>query len=189
MGHVAEAQPLVFDHTPYAKQKQSVLMVQFDSLVPPDREKVPLHVYLRAMADTFVTTGAYEPRPSDEDPLHSTTQVGGDILTPSQNEIVNRDGDVVGYNKRGGAYAHLIANTGAGAARCDESNTEQAMANFSASACGLYGFRDMALTSSDVGSNSSSFTLVSNRRSPEIYRGSTALLEVVSITSMASVSR
>ena len=189
LGHVAEAQPFAFDKTPYAKQKQAALVIQFDSLNTQHGEKIPLHVYLRAMADTFATTDAYEPRPSDEDPLHTTTQVGGDILTPSQNEIVNRDGDVVGYNKRGGAYAHPIANTGAGPARCDESDTEQAMGPFSASACGLYGFGGLALTSTGLGSNSSSFALVSKRRSPEIHRGSTALLEVVSTTSMALASR
>lgn len=189
LGHVSEAQPFVFDKTPYAKQNQAVLVMQFDSLQTRQGDKIPLHVYLRAIADTFATTAAYEPRPSDEDPLHSTTQVGGDILTPSQNEIMNRDGDVVGYNKRGGAYAHLIANTGSGAARCDETNTEQAMGPFSASACGLYGFRDLALTSTGLGSDSSSFTLISRRRSPEIHRGSTALLEVVSTTSVASATR
>ena len=188
LGHISESQPFVFDKTPYAKQKQAALVVQFDSLVTRQGEKVPLHVYLRAMADTFATTAAYEPRPSDEDILHSTTQVGGDIVTPSQNEVINQDGDVVGYNKRGGIYAHLIANTGSGAAHCDESDTEQSMAHFSASACGLYGFRDIALTSTGFGSDSSAFTLVSRRRSPEIYRGSTALLEVVSTTSMASAS-
>lgn len=189
LGHVSETQPFVFDRTPYAKQVQAVLAIQFDSLATPQGEKIPLHVYLRAMADTFATNDAYEPRPSDEDPLHSTTQVGGDILTPSQNEIVNQHGDVVGYNKRGGAYAHLIANTGAGAARCDESDTEQAMGLFSASACGLYGFRGVALTSNGFDSDSSTFTLTSARRSPHIVRHSTALLEVVSPTSLASVSR
>ena len=189
LGHISEAQPFVFDKTPYAKQKQAVLAIQFDSLVTSQGEKIPLHVYLRAMADTFATADTFEPRPSDEDALHRTTQVGGDILTPSQDEILNQDGDVVGYSKRGGAYAHLIANAGSGAARCDGSDTEQAMAAFSASACGLYGFGDLALTSTGFGSDRSSFTLSSRRRSPEIHRGSTALLEVVSTTSMASVSR
>lgn len=189
VGHVSEAEGFVFNKTPYAKQNQAVLAVQFDSLTTRQGDKIPLHVTLRAMADSFATTAAYEPRPSDEDPLHSTTQVGGDVLTPSQNEIMNQDGDVVGYNKRGGAYAHLIANTGPGAARCDGSDTEQAMGVFSASACGLYGFRDLALTSNGSGSDSSTITLLSSRRSPEIPRGSTALLEVVSTTSVASDSR
>ncbi len=189
LGHVTEAQPFIFGKSPYAKKGQALLAIQLDSLVIPQGEKIPLHVYLRAMADTFATSAAYEPRPSDEDPLHSTTQVGGDILTPSQNEILNRDGDVVGYNKRAGVYAHLIANVGAGVTHCDGSNTEQAMAHFSTSACGLYGFRDVALTSSGFGSDSSTFTLTSRRRSPEIVRNSTALLEVVPTSNMASVSR
>ena len=189
LGHVVSVQPFVVDKTPYAKEKEGLLAIQFDSLATPSGEKIPLQVYLRAMADTFASTAALEPPPSDLDPLHSTTQVGGDILTPSQAEIVNQQGDIVGYNKRGGAYAHLIANSGRGAARCDASDTEQAMALFSASACGLYGFADLNLTSTGFESDSSTFTLTSRRRSPEIFRHSTALLEVVSGTSIASVTR
>lgn len=189
LGHISEAQPFFFDKTPYAKQRQAALGVQFDSLVTPQGKRIPLHVYVRAIADSFATTAAHEPRPSDEDSLHSTTQVGGDILTPSQDEVTNAHGDVVGYNKRNGVYAHLIASTGAGGVRCDESSTEQSMAHFSASACGLYGFGDLALASTGYASNFSSLTLVSKRRSPEISRGSTALLEVLPPTSLATSSR
>ena len=95
----------------------------------------------------------------------------------------------MGYNKRAGAYAQLIANAGAGDTHCDGSNTEQATAHFSASACGLYGFRDLTLTSNGFGSDSSAFTLTSSRRSPEIVRNSTALLEVLPAFNTASVVR
>ena len=125
LGHVVRVQPMLVDKTPYARQTASVLTIQFDTL-SARTEKIPLHVMVRALADVFATAAAVEPGPSDDDPLHSTTQVGGDVVSPSQSEIVNRDGDTVGYNKRGGNFAHLIANVGAGDVRCDAGNTEQA---------------------------------------------------------------
>jgi hypothetical protein len=177
LGHVVRVQPFVFDKTPYARQAQSVLQIQFDTLLAQG-EKIPLHVYVRAIADTFATNDAFEPRFNDADSPYSTTQVGGDIRTQSQSEIVSPEGDTVAYNKRGGNFAHLIANTGAGGARCDGSDTEQPVAIFSASACGAYGFPDIALsTGSDL--NASQFSLSSNRRAPEVRRYSDALLEVL----------
>ena len=188
LGHVVRVNPFVYDKTPYAKQPQGELAIKFDTLVNRG-EKIPLHVALRAIADYFATDAAYRPRPSDEDPLASTTQVGGDIVTPSQKEIVSPEGDTVGYNKRGGRFAHLLANSGNGNVRCDESNTEQSVAIFSASACGAYGFTNMMLTTSDSGSEASAFSFVSTRRSPEIARYSSALLEVTPDTSLTSSTR
>lgn len=189
LGHVLTAQGFAYDKAPYAKQKQAVLEVQFDSLTAGQGDVVPLHVSLRAMADSFASTAAYEPRPSDEDSLQSTVQVGGDVVTPSQSEVTNQHGDVVGYNKHGGVYAHLIASTSAaGVGQCDGSGTEQSMGTFSASACGLYGFPELNLTATSFGPAASSFTLVSSRRTPEVHRGSTALLEVASTTNVALAS-
>lgn len=179
LGHVVRAQPFRFDKTPYAKQAEAVLEVQFDALMV-EGQKVPLNVYLRAIADTFATQAAFEPTgDSDEDPLHSTTQVGGDTRTPSQSEIVARSGETVGYNKRGGNFAHLLASTGVGAMRCDGSNSEQPVSIFSANACGVYGFQDLALSSTGYQSNASHFALSSTRRIPEIPSHSSALLEVL----------
>ena len=178
LGHVVRVQPFVFNKTPYAKQVASVLEIQFDTLLTKG-EQVPLHVYLRAIADPFATEAAVEPSDSDYDPLQSTTQVGGDIRTPSQTEIVSPAGDTVAYNKRGGNYAHLIATTGGGAAQCDASNSEQPISIFSASACGVYGFQGIALTSTGYDSKASQFSLASTRRTPEIHRYSSALLEVL----------
>lgn len=188
LGHVVRVNPFVYDKTPYAKQSQGELAVQFDTLITKDA-KIPLHVSLRAIADYFATDAAYRPRPSDEDPLASTTQVGGDIVTPSQTEIISHEGDVVGYNKRGGNFAHLLAGEGSGGARCDESSTEQSMAIFSASACGAYGFTNMVLTSPAYSSSEPTLSFVSTRRSPEIARYSTALLEVAPDSSLMSSKR
>ncbi len=188
LGHVVRANPFVYDKTPYAKQPQGELTIQFDSLVSRG-ETLPLHVSLRAIADYFATDAAYRPRPSDEDPLASTTQVGGDIVTPSQKEIISQEGDTVGYNKRGGHFAHLHANSGSGNVRCDESNTEQAMAIFSASACGAYGFTNMELTTPGSSAETPTFSFVSRRRAPEIDRYSSALLEVTPDTNLTSSMR
>ena len=188
LGHVVSAQPFVFNKTPYAKQSQAVLAIEFDTLVARE-EKIPLHVYVRVIADYFATHDASEPQASDIDPDHSTTQVGGDIVTPSQKEIVSSDGDIVGYNKRGGNFAHLIANTGAGGARCDGTDTEQPVSIFSASACGAYGFVRMTLTSTGYGSRTPELSFSSDHRSPEIHSDSTALLEVVPDTNLASSTR
>lgn len=172
-GHVLSSRPFTYDRTPYARQAPGNLEIQIDSL-RAFGETFPLHVYLRAMADPFASMGAYEPKSTDLDPLSTTTQVGGDLLVPSQSEIRNRDGDVVGYNKKGGQYAHLIANV-QGPVSCDAGSTEQPVSRFSASACGLYGFTQSSLTSF----SGSHIGLTSIHDSPEIWKHSTALLEVM----------
>ena len=173
VGHVMEAMPFIYDKTPYAKQKNSILAIHFDS-VEADGAKLPLHVTVRAMADYFATNAAREPKSTDLDPLGTLTLVGGDLLTPSQSEVRDRDDDVVGYNRHGGVYAHLIAN-----GRCDGTSREVSMGIYSASACGLYGYTNLSATEFGSAAAPSNLTLVSHRRSPEIVKQSTALLEVL----------
>jgi hypothetical protein len=172
-GHVLASTTFTYDKTPYAKQAPGLLEIQIDSLQARG-QTIPLHVSLRAMADPITTWGAYESKSSDLDPDATTTQVGGDLLTPSQNEILDRNGDVVGYNKKGGEFAHLIANS-RGPIQCDGGDTEQPVSRFSASACGLYGFAEASLTSFD----SSRIGLVSTHTTPQIWKHSTALLETM----------
>jgi hypothetical protein len=174
LGHVVAANPFVYDRTPYAHQHPSTLSIQFDS-VQLRGTALPLKVTVRAMADPITSEGARTPNmPHDADPQGTVTQVGGDELTPSQHEVVSRDGDVVAYNKRGGVYAHLIANDG-----CDGSNVEVSMGIYSASACGLYGY--VRVSAAQMGSESapSTLSLVSTHVSPRIWKDSTALLEVL----------
>jgi len=179
VGHVAAANAFVYDKTPYATQKESVLEIQFDSLHVAGHD-LPLKVMVRAMADPLATWGAREPKSTDLDPLTTVTQIGGDALTPSQAEVVNRDGDVVAYNRRDGVHAHLIANAG-----CDGSTNEVAVNIFSASACGLYGFAQVAAR--EIGSTAvpSRLSLVSTHTSPKIWKHTTALLEVLPETGAA----
>lgn len=170
-GHVLASRAFAYDKTPYAKQKPGLLEIQIDSL-DVQGQIIPLHVSLRAMADPITSRGAYEPKSSDLDPDATTTQVGGDLLTPSQTEIRDQNGDVVGYNKKGGQFAHLIANS-RGSMRCDKGDTEQPVSRFSASACGLYGFAEASLISFDA----SRIGLASTHVTPKIWKHTTALLE------------
>lgn len=173
-GHVVAADPFVFDKTPYARQKQSSLTIRFDSLQLAGIA-VPLNVRVRAMADPITSWDARMPNVNDEDMSSPTvTQIGGDQLNPSQSEVVSMEGDVVAYNRRGGVYAHLISNGG-----CDSSSVEVSVAIYSASACGVYGFTNVAAQEMGSSNHPSMLTLVSTRTDPKIWKNSTALLEVL----------
>lgn len=172
-GHVVAVNGFTYDKTPYARQKQSVLSIQFDSLQVAGGA-VPLSVTVRAMADPLASWDARKPQASDMDPLGTVTQIGGDRLTPSQAEVVNMDGDVIAYNRRGGVYAHLITN-----GRCDGGSVEVPVGIYSASACGLYGFSNVSAQEMGSTATPSTLTLVSSRTSPKIWKSSTALLEVL----------
>ncbi len=182
-GHVVAASAFVYDKTPYARQKQSVLSVHFDSIAWGG-QMLPLKVMVRAMADPVTSGEARETKGSqDGDPFPEMEQIGGDIYAPYDREVKNSDGDVVGYNKRGGVYAHLIAN-----GHCDGSSVEVSVGIYSASACGLYGFVSVAATETGSAAQPSTLTLASTRVSPKIWKYSTALLEVVN-TQPAIASR
>ncbi|WP_263385420.1 hypothetical protein [Granulicella arctica] len=177
IGHVVTANAFSFDKTPYAKQSASTLAIQFDSLVSSG-ETIPLHVYVRAMADPLSVWDAQRPKATDLDPLSTTTQIGGDQVTPSQSEVESQQGETVGYKRSSGVYAHLVSAVGRGSDGCDATDTEQSMGLFSASACGLYGYTDASLLSTGK-SGDSTLTLASRRRSAQVWAKSEALLEVI----------
>ena len=180
IGHVVATSPFIFDRTPYARQKQAQLAIHFDSIVNHGQQ-LQVSVYVRAMADPIASWEAVEP-PSADDTLVTLTQVGGDQLTPSQSEVLSRDGDVVAYQRHGGVFAHLIASRGNSPDGCDSTDTEQSMKIFSASACGLYGFTDVSLVESGRRNATGTFVLQSRRSAPKIWKHSNALLEVISPT-------
>ena len=186
MGHVVAASGFTFDKTHYAVQKQSTLAVHFDS-VRSNAVTLPLNVYVRAIADPLTSWGATESMGTD-DTLATRTQIGGDVLTPSQDEVVSQAGDVVGYNKRGGVYAHLISSVGNSPNGCDASDTEQSMGLYSASACGLYGFAGTTLQQTGKTGEASTLVLSSNRVAPKVWKNSTALLEVRAADSANTVA-
>ena len=177
-GHIAAVAPFAFDRTPYAKQRPATLSVHFDSITTKTGP-VALDVYVRALADPLHSWDARKPRPSDEDPEGTLAQIGGELLKPHEGKVINVDQDVVGYQRHGGVYAHLIPASGNSSEGCDGSQTEQSVALFSASACGLYGFGNTAMEHSGKTGEPSTLVLISARNAPEIWKGSTALLEVL----------
>ncbi|SFS13637.1 hypothetical protein SAMN05421771_2358 [Granulicella pectinivorans] len=179
VGHVAAANAFLYDNTPYAKQREAVLDIQFDALHLAGHD-MPLSVTVRAMADPLTSRGARMPKPSDLDSYSAVSQIGGDELVPSQSEVVDRNGDVVAYNRRSGVYAHLIAN-----GSCDASSNEVSVDIYSASACGLYGFTEVTARETGSASSPSRLSLISTHTSPKIWRYSTALLEVLPSTGAA----
>jgi hypothetical protein len=176
-GHVVDVRGFTFDKTPYARQVASTLAIQFDS-IEAKGESIPLHVSLRAMAAPLTVWDSHAPLPSDMDSLGTTTQIGGDRVVPSREEVESQDGDIVGYRRREGVYAHLISASGNGSSGCDATDTEQAVGPFSASACGLYGYTGVTTLGTREDRNSPTVTLVSARRAAKIWAKSAALLEV-----------
>ena len=174
-GHVVEAAGYIFDKTPYAKQTASRLSIHFDS-VQNGTVSIPLTVTVRAMADSITSINAYAPLSNDLDSRSTRTLVGGDQLYASQDGIEDKDGDVVAYNRRDGVYAHLISN-----GRCDGGSTEVSMGIYSASACGVYGFTGMRAVETGSVAQPSTLTFVSARRTAEVPKHSTALLEVLPV--------
>ncbi|SEG31439.1 hypothetical protein SAMN05421819_2461 [Bryocella elongata] len=172
-GHVVTSSSFAYDKTPYARQRPAVLAIQFDSL-NLGGSALPLRVVVRAVASPIATNDALTSGPSDMDPLRTLKLVGGDLLTPSQKEVTNAEGDVVAYQHKDGVYAHLIAN-----GRCDGGEDEVPMGVFSANACGLYGFGDVAATELGSATVPSQMTLVSTHTSPKLWKNTSALLEVL----------
>lgn len=180
-GHVIKAEAFVYDKTPYAVQKRSMLSLHFDSL-QIDKKVLPLEITVRAMADPITSWGAREPKSTDLDSQGTVTQIGGDQLVPSQSEVVSPKGDVVAYNRHGGVYARLIAS-----GDCDASSAEVSVGIYSPSACGLYGFTNVSAIEKGTATNPSVLTLVSSRISPMVWKNSTALLEVLPVRKAVAV--
>ncbi|HEY0263974.1 MAG TPA: hypothetical protein VGC07_05575 [Granulicella sp.] len=167
-GHVVQSGEFHFNTAHYAVQQPATLAIAFDA-VTIGGESVPVHVTVRALADALTTWDAQRPLASDMDPTGTTTQIGGDQVTPRAEEVLSRDGDIVGYKRGSDVYAHLISS-----GSCPGSTTEQAVGLFSASACGLYGFEGVSLRQNTNGS----FELFSSHYTPKIWRSSVALLQV-----------
>ncbi len=180
VGHVVDSRPFAFDPTPYAMQQPSYLSIHFDKIMANGVE-LSLNVSVRALANTISASEASTPHYLDEtDSLRTMVLIGGDQFSRFDKELMSSDGDVVGYIRKQGVFARLISNTYMNrnaSFHCDSTTTEQSMAIFSASACGLYGFDSIYMP--DNGSkNHGTFRLESRRHTVKLYAGSAALLEV-----------
>jgi hypothetical protein len=180
-GHIVQATSFHFDDTPYAKQKPSVLAVQFDRIVVNGAE-VPVNLTVRALANHNDAESATFAHNTDEsDPVGTMILVGGAHFSPVSKEVLSSDDDdIIGYNRKGGVFAHLLPGSyeGRGAGfQCSGTSTEQSVAIFSPDACGLYGFGNTTLSAAD---GSATFRLASTRNTVTLYAGSAALLQAIS---------
>lgn len=178
-GHVVASTPFVFNPTPYAVQQPSILSVHFDAVKTPGGT-IPVELALRAMAGPVASRQAATPYGLDEiDWSPVRTLIGGDTTSALQATVLSPAGDIVGYTRRQGVFAHLIAAPGANAdsgVQCDAGATEQSVSIFSPSACGVYGFGAVALAANGS-QGGGTFVLRSSRRSVAVAAGSSALLE------------
>ncbi len=182
-GHVTVARPFKFDSTDYAVQQPSILAIHFDKLTNKGGSPSDTNLSIRAMANRLTSEDAMTPHRLDEtDGVGTMVQVGGDSYSPLAKPVVSPDDDIVGYNRHGGVYARLLSadyTSRYSHAACEANSTEQAVAIFSASACGLYGFADLYMTDDGRGNEPGTFRLESRRHTVKLYGQSTALLQTI----------
>jgi hypothetical protein len=186
-GHIVQATSFHFDETPYAKQKPSVLAVHFDRIAVNGTE-TPVNLTVRALANHNDAEDATFAHNIDEsDHVGTIVLVGGAHFSPLSKEVLSSgDEDIVGYNRRGGVFAHLLPGVYQGrdaGFQCSGTSTEQSVAIFSPDACGLYGFANTSLFGAD---ESSTFRLTSTRYTVTLYAGSAALLQSTSLSTPQS---
>ncbi len=181
VGHVVAAHAFHFDPTPYAHQRPSLISIHFDKLQKGDTV-IQVSLSVRAIASTIDSDEASRPHYLDEtDRVGTITLIGGAELTPFDKMIQADDGDAIGYNRRNGVFARLTSSGYSGpdaSFHCDGTDSEQSVAIFSPSACGVYGFAGDYLADNGQG-GSGTFTLAVRGRSEKLYAGSTALLQVM----------
>jgi hypothetical protein len=180
IGHVVAANAFHFDETPYAGQQPSTLVIHFDSLVDGG-EKIPIDVSVRALANAVESWTAETPRRLDEtDPVGTMYLIGGGEYSPLEKKVSNDDEDVIGYHKKQGVYARLLAGDyegRQGSFSCGPTQPEQAVGIFSPEACGIYGFSTVSISRDSA---DGTFRLTSTHSTVKLYAGSTALLQVQS---------
>jgi hypothetical protein len=182
-GHVVGIQAFHFDATPYAHQKPSMLSIHFDRLEAAHRS-IAIDLSVRAIASAVDSRDAAYPHGIDEtDHVGTRTLIGGTTFSPLEKRIASEDGDAIGYNRKDGVFARLIAS-----GACSGSDSEQSVAIYSPDACGVYGMGgDYLVASGREGSGT--FTLAQRGHSVKLYAGSTALLQVNETTRLRAENR
>jgi hypothetical protein len=172
IGHVVGLDAFHFDQTPYAHQRPSMLSIHFDKLQTGDA-MIPVNLSVRAIANPIDSREATYPHSTDDtDHVGMMTLIGGTTFSPLDKMIQSENGDAIGYNRRNGIFARLIAS-----GSCNGTETEQSIAIFSPNACGAYGFGGDYLADSGR-DGSGTFTLAVRGHSVKLYAGSTALLQI-----------
>lgn len=178
-GHVVDARPFHRPNEPYSEPKASVLSIHFDRIVNGDLS-TSANLSVRALANSIESYEAAYPHRLDEtDGLGTMVPIGGGEFSPLDKAIRDSNGQVIGFNRRNGVFARLIASDDtnmAGSPMRNATNSEQSLAVFSPSACGTYGFEGISMPRTGR-RGSGTFTLESHEHSVKLYAGSTALLQ------------
>jgi hypothetical protein len=166
-GHVVEVEPVAQDSSP------SKLAVQFESIVV-NKESLPIHVFVRALAAPNESYDAMHPTgPVGADVLETITLIGGAYTYIADKHLYAGDDEIVGDRHGDDNFARMTGSSCGGS-----SATPQSVSIFSPSACGLYGFYDVHMTTTGDTDRPGVFTLESSRSFVRIYGRSTALLQV-----------
>ena len=177
-GVIVEAKPL------QRGVSASVLSFRFDR-IETSEGVIPVHLYLRALANASDSEDASGPAPPADMNLSGTRAlIGGDRVTPFQRDVLQagaeEGGDPVGENLKGGVFERLRpaqAMDGINRMTCGGTATEQSVAIYSGDACGLYGFSTVYLA--HAGKRTKGIIeLESKFHNVILYSLSTALLQV-----------
>jgi hypothetical protein len=184
-GHITEVRAFAFDPTPYAKQQPSILAIHFDEVATSGGTK-KINASVRALADRFATDEASAPHYQDDtDHVGMMELIGGGSFNPLETRIVSGEEDTIGYNRRDGVYARLLASDYQGKysqGHCDGSGGEQSVAIFSPMACGVYGFDGAYMSENGSADSSGTFRLEARHHNVRIAEHSAALLELNNTT-------
>jgi hypothetical protein len=132
-----------------------------------------INVSVRAIANTIDSREAAYPHSTDDtDHVGMMTLIGGTTFSSLDKRIKLEDGDAIGYNRKNGVFARLIAS-----GSCNGTDTEQSVTIFSPDACGAFGFCGGYLADSGK-DGSGTFTLAIRGHSLKLYAGSAVLLQV-----------
>jgi hypothetical protein len=177
LGQVITARPLRGDVDP------SILAFKFDRIVTR-AGVLHVHLYVRALANVDDSSAASVPTPpSDMNLSDSRTLIDGDQVIPSERKIYSsedKEGPVLGENLKDGVFERLrpaLAVNQGKQLLCDGTATEQSVAIYSGSACGLYGFGTAYLAHRGK-RNQGVVEMDARYFTVRLYSQSTALLQV-----------
>jgi hypothetical protein len=179
-GHVVEVHPYHAGPVANGELKTSLLTIHFDQ-IESAAGTIPVSLSVRALANSLDSAEASTPHRIDEtDRPGNLALIGGGEYSPFDKVIRGNHGDVIGHNRRDGLFARLLASqdtTSGSNSHCEGTKTEQSIAIFAPTACGLYGFGDQILMTEAGRNGGGSFTLKSEGHSIRLYAGTTALLQ------------
>ena len=161
-----------------------MLSIRFDKLVTKEATMNVL-MSVRALADWSDSEDAMRPQATDEQDIVGTMLPNWrEIRTaPTRSPSPPRMETSSGYNRKEGVFARLLDSEYTSRYshfECEGSGeTEQSVAIFSPSACGLYGLQDAYMADNGLGEELGTFRLESRRHSIKLYAQSTALLQIV----------